>query len=150
MRLSVFTITFTIIFCLPIESIFGQSEKSNVVVMNFYKFQFPDEVSVPEFDSLAYLYQKIVLEKNELIVSHKILRHWWGNRDREFVILYEVNSWDDVILANQRNNELFEEHLDTKEKRDEFNQAFYKYFEAKFPDEVYKEVIYESYSESSE
>jgi hypothetical protein len=122
---------------------YSQIHESKVIVMNYYKFTFPDEVSVPEFDSLTYLYQENVLGKNELILSYKILRHWWGNRDKEFIIMFEVKSWDDVIKASQRNNELFEEHWNTQEEREKFNEAYNKYFNAKFPDETYREVTYE-------
>lgn len=122
---------------------YSQIQESKVMVMNYYKFTFPDEVSVPEFDSLTYLYQEYVLGKNELILNYKILRHWWGNRDREFIIMFEVKNWDDVIKASRRNNELFEEHWNTQEEREKFNEAYNKYFNAKFPDETYREVTYE-------
>ena len=122
---------------------FTQIQESKVMVMNFYKFKFPDEVSVPEFDSLTHLYQENVLEKNELLLSYKILRHWWGNRDKEFIIMFEVKSWNDVIKSSQRNQELFEEHWNTQEDREKFNEAYNKYFDAKFPDETYREIIYE-------
>jgi len=122
---------------------FTQIQESKVMVMNYYKFKFPDEVSVPEFDSLTHLYQKNVLEKNELLLSYKILRHWWGNRDKEFIIIFEVKSWNDVIKSSQRNQELFEEHWNTQEEREKFNEAYNKYFDAKFPDETYREVTYE-------
>ena len=122
---------------------YSQIQESKVMVMNYYKFTFPDEVSVPEFDSLTHLYQEYVLGKNELILNYKILRHWWGNRDKEFIIMFEVKSWNDVIKASQRNNELFEEHWNTQEEREKFNEAYNKYFNAKFPDETYREVTYE-------
>ena len=121
---------------------FTQIQESKVMVMNYYKFKFPDEVSVPEFDSLTNLYQKNVLEKNELLLSYKILRHWWGNRDKDFIIMFEVKSWNDVIKSSQRNQELFEENWNTQEDREKFNEAYNKYFDAKFPDETYREIIY--------
>jgi hypothetical protein len=128
-----------ITFC-PILS--AQSDSGNVVVINFSEFKFPDEVSVPEFDSLNYLYTKNVYDKNEFIISYKTLRHWWGNNSNDFIVIYEVSEWDDVIKASNRSNELFEEHWDTLEKRKAFNQAYYKYFTVKRPDEVYRELKY--------
>lgn len=117
---------------------FAQVENSKVVVINYYKFNFPDEVAVPEFDSLLNEYKKNVLARNEYILNFSTMRHWWGNRDKDFLIMYEVKNWDDVIKASQRNNQLFEEKWDTAEEREKFNTAFNKYFTAKYPDEIYR------------
>jgi hypothetical protein len=127
-------------FC-PILS--AQSENGNVVVMNFSEFKFPDEVSVPEFDSLNYLYTKNVFAKNEFILNYKVIRHWWGNNSKDFIIIYEVREWGDVIKASKRNNELFEEYWSTPEERKKFNQAYDKYFTVKHPDEVYRDLSYD-------
>jgi hypothetical protein len=121
----------------------AQSENGNVVVMNFSEFKFPDEVSVPEFDSLNYLYVKNVFAKNEYILNYKFIRHWWGNNSKDFIIIYEVRDWGDVIKASNRNNELFEEYWSTPEERKKFNQAYEKYFTVKHPDEVYRELSYD-------
>jgi hypothetical protein len=110
--------------------------------MNYSEFKFPDEVSVPEFDSLNYLYTKNVFAKNEFILNYKVIRHWWGNNSRDFIIIYEVRNWEDVIKASARNNELFEEYWDTPEARESFNQAYDKYFTVKHPDEVYRQLNY--------
>jgi hypothetical protein len=131
-----------LIFLTICPIITAQSEKGNVVVMNFSEFKFPDEVSVPEFDSLNYLYNTNVFAKNEYILNYKVIRHWWGNNSRDFIIIYEVRSWEDVIKASTRNNELFEAYWDTPEARKSFNQAYDKYFTVKHPDEVYRELNY--------
>ena len=104
-----------IIFILIITAMKSEAQTDNnkIVVMNYYKFQFPSEVSVPEFDSLLYLYNINVWDKNEYILNYKILRHLWGNRDKDFIIIYEVSSWDDVLKVKQRNNTLFEESWPT-------------------------------------
>ena len=120
----------------------AQNDSGNVVIMNFSEFKFPDEVSVPEFDSLNYLYTENVFAKNEFILNYKVIRHWWGNNSRDFIIIYEVRSWEDVIKASTRNNELFEAYWNTPEARKSFNQAYDKYFTVKHPDEVYRELNY--------
>ena len=137
-------VLFLIILIINCGTVEAQSELGNVVIMNFSKFKFPDEVSVPEFDSLTYLYNVNVLGKNEYILKYKVVRHWWGNNTKDFIVLYEVKNWEDVIKASTRNNELFEEYWDTPESRRQFNEAYDKYFTVKHPDEIYHEVIYDS------
>ena len=110
-------ILFSVILFTNCETILAQNEQGNVVIMNFSKFKFPDEVSVPEFDSLTYLYNVNVFERNEYILNYKVLRHWWGNNTKDFIVIYEVKDWEDVIKASTRNNELFEEYWNTPEDR---------------------------------
>jgi hypothetical protein len=136
------SILISFILLISYETITAQSEQGNVVIMNFSKFKFPDEVSVPEFDSLTYLYNTNVFEKNEYILNYKVLRHWWGNNTKDFIVVYEVKNWEDVIIASTRNNELFEEYWDTPEARKSFKEAYDKYFTVKHPDEIYHEVHY--------
>ncbi|MCZ6703684.1 MAG: hypothetical protein O6940_11685 [Ignavibacteria bacterium] len=136
-------ILFSVILFINGGTITAQSEKGNVVIMNFSKFKFPDEVSVPEFDSLTYLYNTNVFEKNEYILNYKVIRHWWGNNTKDFIFIYEVKNWEDVIKASTRNNELFEEYWDTPGARKLFKEAYEKYFTVKHPDEIYREVNYD-------
>jgi hypothetical protein len=137
------SILFSVILFITCETITAQSEQVNVVIMNFSKFKFPDEVSVPEFDSLTYLYNINVFEKNEYILNYKVVRHWWGNNTKDFIVIYEVKNWEDVIKASTRNNELFEEYWDTPKARKLFKEAYNKYFTVKHPDEIYREVKYD-------
>lgn len=137
------SILFSVILFFNCETIIAQSEHSNVIIMNFSKFKFPDEVSVPEFDSLTYLYNINVFEKNEYILNYKVVRHWWGNNTKDFIVIYEVKNWEDVIKASTRNNELFEEYWETPEARKLFRETYDKYFTVKHPDEIYHEVNYD-------
>lgn len=112
----------------------------NVVVMNNAELSLSNEGSIAEFDSLTQLYNTNVLDKNELILSYKVVRHWWGHNNRDFITIYEVKNWEDVIAANQRNNELFMDAWSTKEARKKYNDAYNKYFTGAHSDEIYQEV----------
>jgi hypothetical protein len=136
-------LSFSVILFFTCQAVIAQSEQGNVVIMNFSKFKFPDEVSVPEFDSLTYLYNVNVFEKNEFILNYKVIRHWWGNNTKDFIVIYEVKNWEDVIKASTRNNELFEEYWETPEARKLFRETHDKYFIVKHPDEIYHEVKYD-------
>ncbi len=137
------SVLLSVILFINCETITAQSEQGNVVIMNFSKFKFPDEVSVPEFDSLTYLYNANVFKKNEYILNYQVVRHWWGNNTKDFIVIYEVKNWEDVIKASTRNNELFEEYWDTPEARKLFKEAYDKYFIVKHPDEIYRDVNYD-------
>ncbi len=119
---------------------FAQPSGGNVVVINNAELSLSNDGSIAEFDSLTQLYNTNVLDKNELILSYKVVRHWWGNNNRDFVTIYEVKSWEDIPAANQRNFELFQETWTTKEARKEYNDAYNKYFTGQHSDEIYQEV----------
>ena len=128
-------------FLLVSSTLMFAQPAGNVVVMNNAELSLSNDGSITEFDSLTQLYNTNVLDKNELILSYKVIRHWWGNNNRDFVTIYEVKSWEDVLAANQRNNELFQEAWSTKEARKEYNDAYNKYFTGEHSDEIYQEVV---------
>lgn len=124
------------------DSAFAQQAQGNVFVMTNFERAFPDDGSARELDSLATLYlNKLFGADNEYVVSCKAVRHWWGHNNRDFIQIVEVKSWEDVIKANQRANELFEQAWPTGEARDAFNDAYNKYFTGKHSDEIYSEVV---------
>ena len=116
----------------------AQPAGGNVIVINNAELSLSGEGTNAEFDSLNSLYNKNVLAKNELIISYKTYAHWWGHNNRDFITMLEVKSWEDVIAANQRNTELFEEAWATEAERKTFNDAYNKYFTGAHSDEIYQ------------
>jgi len=136
---------FVFVFAIVITSCvisLGQPAQGNVVVINNAELAFSEEGSIAEFDSLTIEYEKWCMDKNEYVISYKVVRHWWGNNNRDFVTIVEVKTWEDVLNFNQKANELFEEHWDTKEKRKAYNDAYNKYFTGQHSDEIYQEVVF--------
>ena len=123
---------------------FAQNMGGNVVVVNNSELALFPEFSMSELDSLTAEYNTWVMDKNDVIISYKVVRHWWGSNNREFITIVEVASWEDVLGFNQKANELFEAHWDTPEKRKAFNDAYNKYFTGQHSDEIYQEVVFES------
>ncbi len=119
---------------------FAQPATGNVVLISNAELDFPLEGNNAEFDSLTKEYNMNVLDKNDMLLSYKVVRHWWGNNNRDFVTIMEVKSWEDVIKANEKNNELFEAHWNTPEKQKAFDDAYNKYFTGKHSDEIYRAV----------
>ncbi len=132
-----------ILFITMNNTVLAQEAQGNVFVMTNFERAFPDDGSARELDSLATLYMdKLYGSDNQYVVSFKAVRHWWGHNNRDFIGIMEVKTWDDVIKAEQRANELFEKAWSTKEARDAFNKAYNKYFTGKHSDEIYRQVVF--------
>lgn len=129
----------TVILLISISA-FAQTPQGNVVVINNSELSLSGEGTFAEFDSLTSEYNKWCLDKNDYVISHKTVRHWWGHDNRDFVNIVEVKNWDDILNFNERADELFREHWDTPEKRKAFNDAYNKFFTGKHSDEIYQEV----------
>ncbi len=143
MKQLISVLSVSIICLLLINTTYSQPAQGNIFVMTNFERTFPEEGSASELDSLSTLYMnKVFGAENEYVVSCKAVRHWWGHDNRDFIQIIEVKSWEDITKANQRSNELFEEAWPTKEERDNFNNAFNKYFTGKHSDEIYREVVF--------
>jgi hypothetical protein len=140
---SLFAVLFLFVFILSTNSLLmAQSAQGNVFVVTNFERAFTDNGSNRELDSLATLYmEKCFGPDNEYVVSYKLLRHWWGHNNRDFIQVVEVKTWDDVTKANQRSGELFEKAWPTEAAQDAFNDAYNKYFTGKHSDEIYSEVV---------
>ena len=141
---SLLAILFLFIFIVSMNnSLMAQNAQGNVFVVTNLERAFPDNGSARELDSLTTLYiNKCFGADNEFVVSCKVIRHWWGHDNRDFIQMVEVKSWGDVVKANERANELFMKAWPTKEDRKRFNDANDKYFTGKHSDEIYNEVVF--------
>jgi len=133
----VFVISF---FCCAIA--LAQPAQGNVVVVSNAELSLSGDGSVSAFDSLTVEYNTWCMDKNEFVISCKVVRHWWGNNNRDFITIAEVKSWEDVLKFNARTVELFEEHWNTPESRKAFNDAYDSYFTGEHSDEIYREVVF--------
>jgi len=125
------------------SSLMAQNAQGNVFVVTNFERAFPDNGSARELDSLTTLYiDKCFGADNEYVVSCKVLRHWWGHDNRDFIQIVEVKNWDDVVKANEKANDLFMKAWPTKEDRKKFNDENNKYFTGKHSDEIYNEVVF--------
>ena len=141
---SLFAILFLFIFILSMNGpLMAQNAQGNVFVVTNFERAFPDNGSARELDSLTTLYtNKCFGVDNEYVVSCKVIRHWWGHDNRDFIQIVEVKNWGDVTKANERANELFMKAWPTKEDREKFNDANNKYFTGRHSDEIYNEVVF--------
>lgn len=130
---------FTILFFTTEVEILSQSSGNAFIVQNL-EAAFPEDGTMAEFDSLTHQFQTKVWNKNPYVISHKTIRHWWGNNNRDIIEITEIKSWEDIPKAMQKNDELFKEAWPSKAAQDQFNKAYNKYFTGKHSDEIYREV----------
>ena len=122
-------------------SLMAQDNQGNIFVVTNFERAFPKDGSNRELDSLAVLYAENCFAKNEFIVSYKVIRHFWGRNNTDFIQMMEVKSWADIEKANDKINELFMKAWTTSADRKKFNDAYNKYFTGKHSDEIYSEVV---------
>lgn len=134
---------FILVFMALNKEVLAQQEAGNAVIIQNLERAFPETGTMAEFDSLTHLYNTNVWGKNPYIISHKTVRHWWGNDNRDVIEITEVKSWEDIPKAMEKNNELFMATWSTKEARDAFNKAYDKYFTGKHSDEIYQDVKFD-------
>lgn len=120
----------------------AQPSGGNAVLIQTLEASLSPDGTVAEFDSLTTVYNKMVWNKNPYVVSHKTVRHWWGDNNRDVIQITEIRSWEDIPKAMEKNNELFIEGWPTKEAREKFNKAYDKYFTGKHSDEIYQEIVF--------
>lgn len=130
---------FVLVFCLS-GAVLSQDIEGNVMVVTTFETKPNPDGSMAKFDSLNHLYTKHVLKKNDLILSAKSVNHMWGHNNRDFLVMYEVKSWEDIPKANKKNDDLFKETWKTKEDRKAYWDAWNAYFTGKHSDEIYQEV----------
>lgn len=140
MKYSIILFFLFILFFADANEMLAQAPQGNAVLMSNYERAFPVDGSMAEFDSLTHQFQTKVWDKNPLVVSHKTVRHWWGNDNRDVIEITVIKSWEDIPKAMQKNNELFMQAWSTEEARESFDKAYNKYFTGKHSDEIYQEV----------
>lgn len=119
---------------------FAQPATGNVVVVTKQELALGPEFSGRMLDSLAGLYHEATMGNNPYVIDYKILRHWWGHDNTEFVVMYSVKNLEDMEKAQEEVDKLFEGKWTTQEDRDAFDNAYSKLFTGKHSDEIYREV----------
>jgi hypothetical protein len=123
------------------NSLMAQDNQGNIFVVTTFERAFPKDGSGRELDSLSALFAENCFAKNEFIVSYKVIRHFWGHNNTDFIQMIEVKSWGDIEKANDKINELFMKAWTTSADRKKFNDAYNKYFTGKHSDEIYSEEV---------
>lgn len=131
--------TFVLIFTGNTQA---QEAQGHVFVITSLERSFPENGSARELDSLTQISMDNAYKNNPYVVSYKIVRHWWGHDNRDFVRIIELKSWDDVEKAFEEVGNQFRKAMPDKADREAFGKAYGKYFTGKHSDEIYQEVAF--------
>jgi hypothetical protein len=129
----------SIVFALS-SLLYAQEKEPHIFIVVTWELLSPEGGSNAEFDSLATLWAEKVTKNNEFIISETTMSHMWGSNSSDFVVITEVKTFADVENTQSRNFELVEEAWPDKEERQEYFDAYSKYF-GKHSDEIYQEQI---------
>ena len=133
-----FYLSSLMVFLLSAANSFSQD--GNIMHIQTFDFQMPEDGSWSEFDSLTALINKNVVSKNDKILSQRIVRHLWGNDSRQLIMIREYAKIEDLVSDDDTGGELFRAAWKTPEERKAFNDAFNKYFRgSRHSDEIYQE-----------
>jgi len=120
-------------------SAFAQAQsEDHLFVSSTFKTATPEGGRLAERDSLMEIYHKQVTEKNPLILSQRVMQHFYGHDNHDMVFVTEYKSWADIDAADTKNTELFEKYWADQASRRQYNRMLNKYFVG-HGDEIYSE-----------
>ena len=120
------------------NNLYAQQEERHFFEVQTFKTVIPEDGSYAERDSLMLEWVKAVQNKNDKFISVRHLRHYYGSDSRDWVVIWEYKSWEDIEAASNKSVELFREHWPDDKERAEFNKKFGKYWTG-HSDEIYRE-----------
>ncbi|RSK41880.1 hypothetical protein [Mangrovimonas spongiae] len=115
----------------------GDFNDDMVVYVRKNHFDFPEDGSIEEFNSMNTEFIKNVIHKNEYIKGYYPHSHAYGANSTDFIEGFYLNSMSDLEKMFERNQELIEAHWSSEAKQKEFAKVASKYFTGKHSDAVY-------------
>jgi hypothetical protein len=130
---------FALLFVLVFSSTVLFAQTGNIVYVQTWDFEMPEDGSWAEFDSLATIVNDNVVSKNDNIISQRIVGHLWGSDSGQLIVIREYAKIEDLVVDNDIGSNLFEAWLTNEEDRKTFGGAYGKYWQGRHSDEIYQE-----------
>lgn len=92
-----------------------------------WKLKVPANGSAAELNQLLKEWHEKITTKNDKVLSQKVLRHVTGADMRDWVVISEYASWNDMDTANDMQNKLIEEAWPNEDDRRAWFAKFGKY-----------------------
>ncbi|NUY80670.1 hypothetical protein HUK80_07170 [Flavobacterium sp. MAH-1] len=90
-----------------------------------------------EWLSLEKEYFDKVISKNEFIVGHRVLMHYFTPDNTEFLVQSTYDSWEAIEKANTRTDDLVKKGWPDEKARKTFFEKRWKYYQPQHSDEIY-------------
>lgn len=127
-----------ILILLSISNLFAQEKKANYVTVTKMHFNMDNEdLSYKEWNMLQKEYFDKVTAKNELILGHNHLVHYFTEDNSEILNVNIYENWGTIESSQKRNAELIEKAWPDKTKREAFFKKLDGYYQDKHSDEIY-------------
>jgi len=124
---------------LATSSAFAQEQNADhLFVASTFKMTMPEGGRMAERDSLMEIYHKQVTEKNPLVLSQRVMQHFYGSNNHDMVVISEYKNWADIDAAGNKDTELFEKYWADQAARRQYNRMMNKYY-GSHSDEIYTE-----------
>jgi len=120
-----------------VGNIIGQDE-AHYYTITTWKMTIPEDGNNKELNELLKEWHDKIIVKNDKILSEKVLRHSSGSDSRDWVIITEYASWNDIDAANEAQGKLIDEGWPNKDDRQKYFKTFGKYG-VKHTDEILRE-----------
>lgn len=131
-------LTFSMLLFFFSSNTFAQND-GHYYTVTTWKIEIPEDGSNAEFMKLMEEWNAKVVSKNDKVISEKVFRHQSGSDMRDWVVVTEYASWNDIDAANNTQNELVNEGWPNADERSAFFKKFWKYVET-HSDEIYQEL----------
>ena len=102
-------------------------DEGNFYSVTTWKMQVPADGSAAELNELFKEWYDKITTKNDKVLSQKVLRHVTGADMRDWVVISEYASWNDMDAANDMQNKLIEEAWPNEDERRAWFDKFGKY-----------------------
>jgi hypothetical protein len=120
------------VLCLTIVGFYStavaQTENLNLVHITKLKTQMPEDGSFAERDSLIAIYNANVVNKNDLILSHREYGHFFTADSQDYLVIEEYKDFSAWEEAVKKTEELIEAAWPDEGKRKAFMDSMDKYF----------------------
>ncbi len=103
-------------------------EEPHLFTMTTWEMTIPQGGSLAERDSLMAIFHEAVTKKNDKVLSSRDFVHYYTADSREYIVLQEFRTWQDIEAADKMNDELMAKAFPDQEKRREFNRKLGRYF----------------------
>ena len=114
------------------------TENFTIVNVQMLKTKWPEKGTARERDSLIAIYNNNVVNKNQYILSHRELQHWFTGSNKDYMIIEEYKDFDAMTRAFEMNDELEKKAWPDEARREEFMDKLGSYFEDWHGDALYR------------